>query len=169
MSDIRINVPEDRTVIILKRIQNKIGGYKGYKDGGDARISTQSLYDEIRKRTDICLSNMSAALENLEMYGKMDESNKAREIFKEIGELKNLHFDLPSNPVPVSQEKLQELYFSDEIGFKNSIDLLDNINSFRSASISGDFDEGVLSKIKGNVESIKKFVVERNSFLSVKN
>lgn len=169
MSDIKINVPEDTTILILKRIQNKISGYKGYKEGGDVRISTQALYDDIRKRIEISLSNLKAAIDNLEMYDKADETIKVKEVYGKIEELGKLEIDFPKEAVPILQTRIQNLYFSDEIGFKNSIDLLDNINSFRSASISGDSDRHILGKIVSNVDELGKFTVERNASLNRRN
>ncbi|MCL5408018.1 MAG: hypothetical protein M1518_01465 [Candidatus Thermoplasmatota archaeon] len=169
MSSIRIDLPPDKAAIILKRIQNKLSGYKGYKIGTDARISSQILSDDIKKRVDVSLTNFKAAIDNLEMYDKHDEKDKAGEVYRKIEELKNMKVALPSEPLMITEPDAQKLYLLDEAGFRNSIDLLDNINSFRSASISGDFDAVVLEIINGNIENISKFVDEKNISLKPKN
>jgi hypothetical protein len=169
MSSIRIDLPPDKAAIILKRIQNRLSAYKGYKAGADARISSQALGEDIEKRIDVSLTNFKAAIDNLEMYDKHDEKSKAEEVFKKIEELKSKKVVLPSEPVLVKEEDIQKIYILDEVGFRNSIDLLDNINSFRSASISGDFDADVLDKIRGNIEKIGSFVDEKNQSLKTKN
>ncbi|MGC8645588.1 MAG: hypothetical protein ACP5UO_04905 [Thermoplasmata archaeon] len=157
MSDIRITVPEDRSMLILKRIQNKIGSYKGYKPGSDARVSSKALTDDIISRAQVCVTNLSAAIENLDMYGKIEEKGKAEEVLEEIKKLAARNVDYPGEQVQVLEEDVQRFYLLDEGGFKNSIDLLDNINSFRSASISGEFDASILEKIKGNISNLNRF------------
>lgn len=161
MSDIRIDIQGDRSLLILKKIQNKIGTYKGYKPGSDARVSSIALTDDIIKRTQICATNFSAAIENLDMYGKLDEKRKAEEVLAEIRKLAGRSINYPGEPVQVAEGDVQKFYILDEEGFKNSIDLLDNINSFRSASISGEFDSGILEKIKGNISNLNKFFDEK--------
>lgn len=168
MSDIRIDIPEDRTRLILKRIQNKISGYKGYSEGVDVRIPTHALYDNLKKRASVSLTNIEAATSNLEMYDKNEAAKKVREVHAQIEELGKLEISMPTEPVPVAPDKINELYLSDEMGFRNSIDLLDNINSFRSASISGEFDEDVMSKIVENIKNLKRYVSERDAFLNPK-
>jgi len=169
MSDIRITLPEDKTLIILKRIQNKLSGYKGYKVGTDARISSQALCDDVEKRLEISLTNFKAAIDNLDMYGKQNEKGLAEEVYKKIEELKTKKVVIPSEPLLVSPEDPQRFYLLDEIGFRNSIDLLDNINSFRSASISGEIDTNVLEKININLEKIASFIDEKNLSLKQKS
>ncbi len=162
MSSIRIDLPPDKAAIILKRIQNKLSAYKGYKAGGDARISSQALGNDIEKRIEVCLTNFKAAVENLAMYDKLEEKQKAEEVYKKIEDLRSRKIVIPADPYLVKEEEIQKFYLLDEIGFRNSIELLDNINSFRSASISGDFDTNVLDKIKENIEKIEKFVDDKN-------
>ncbi len=169
MSSIRIDLPSDKAAIILKRIQNRLSAYKGYKVGTDARVSSQALGDDIEKRIDVSLTNFKAAIDNLSMYDKHEEMNKSGEVYKTIEELKRKKVAIPQEPYLVKDEDLQKFYLLDELGFRNSIDLLDNINSFRSASISGEFDVSVLEKIKGNVEKIGSFVDEKNKSLNLTN
>ncbi|MCL4333782.1 MAG: hypothetical protein M1290_05760 [Candidatus Thermoplasmatota archaeon] len=169
MSSIRIDLPPDKAAIILKRIQNRLSTYKGYKAGADARISSQALGEDIEKRIDVSLTNFRAAIDNLEMYEKRDEKGKAEEVLKKIEDLKGKKVVVPAEPLIVKEEDIQKFYTLDEMGFRNSIDLLDNINSFRSASISGDFDSEILEKIKGNIEKIGNFVDEKNQSLLAKS
>lgn len=169
MSDIRITIPEDRSTLILKKIQNKIGSYKGYKPGGDARISSKALTDDIFGRAQVCVTNFSAAIENLDMYGKTEEKRIAEGVLEEIKKLAARNIEYPQGPVEIRQEDIQKLYLLDESGFKNSIDLLDNINSFRSATISGDFDSIVLEKIKTNIANLNKFLDEKVEIFGNKN
>ncbi len=169
MSSIRIDLPPDKAAIILKRIQNRLSTYKGYKAATDARISSQALGDDIEKRIEVSSTNFQAAIDNLEMYDKHAEKVKAEEVLKKIEDLKNKRVIVPSEPLLVDEAQIQKFYLLDESGFRNSIDLLDNINSFRSASISGDFDEGILNKIKENIEKISSFVDEKNSSLNSKS
>ncbi|MEM3246252.1 MAG: hypothetical protein QW078_01430 [Thermoplasmatales archaeon] len=169
MSDIRITIPEDRSTLILKKIQNKIGSYKGYKPGGDARISSKALTDDIFGRAQVCVTNFSAAIENLDMYGKTEEKRIAEGVLEEIKKLAARNIEYPQGPVEIRQEDIQKLYLLDESGFKNSIDLLDNINSFRSATISGDFDSIVLEKIKTNIANLNKFLDEKVETFGNKN
>ncbi len=166
MSDIRINLPQDPTVIILKRIQSKISGYKGYKEGGDLRVPTQALFEDIEKRLEISITNFRAALDNLEMYEKFEEKKVAEQVFNSTADLTKIGINMPSEPVLIPKEEIEKYYFSDEKGFKNSVDILDNINSFRSASISGVSDNDVLEKIKANLERIKSYLLERNELLT---
>ncbi|MEM0140662.1 MAG: hypothetical protein QXN66_01310 [Thermoplasmatales archaeon] len=168
MSDIRITIPEDRSVIILKRIQNKIGSYKGYKPGGDARVSSKALTDDIFGRAQVCVTNFSAAIENLDMYGKLEEKKIAEDVLKRIRDFAGRSIEYPPDAVEVRQEDVQKFYLMDESGFKNSVDLLDNINSFRSASISGDFDSIVLEKIKTNIENLNRFIEEKKETVGKK-
>ncbi|MEM0073280.1 MAG: hypothetical protein QXL99_03245 [Thermoplasmatales archaeon] len=169
MSDIRITIPEDRSTLILKKIQNKIGSYKGYKPGGDARISSKALTDDIFGRAQVCVTNFSAAIENLDMYGKTEEKRIAEGVLEEIKKLAARNIEYPQGPVEIRQEDIQKFYLLDESGFKNSIDLLDNINSFRSATISGDFDSIVLEKIKTNIANLNKFLDEKVETFGNKN
>ncbi|MEM4778088.1 MAG: hypothetical protein QW062_01415 [Thermoplasmatales archaeon] len=169
MSDIRITIPEDRSTLILKKIQNKIGSYKGYKPGGDARISSKALTDDIFGRAQVCVTNFSAAIENLDMYGKTEEKRIAEGVLEEIKKLAARNIEYPQGPVEIGQEDIQKFYLLDESGFKNSIDLLDNINSFRSATISGDFDSIVLEKIKTNIANLNKFLDEKVETFGNKN
>ncbi|MCL4447644.1 MAG: hypothetical protein M0Z77_00790 [Thermoplasmatales archaeon] len=162
MSSIRIDLPSDKAAIILKRIQNKLSTYKGYKTGADARISSQVLGDDIEKRIDVSLTNFKAAIENLEMYDKLEEKEKAGEVYNKIENLRSKKVSVPAEPFLAKEEVIQKFYLLDEVGFRNSIDLLDNINSFRSASISGDFDATILQKISENIEKIASFVDEKN-------
>ena len=169
MSSIRIDLPSDKAAIILKRIQNRLSTYKGYKIGTDARASAQALADDIEKRIDVSLTNFKAAIDNLEMYDKQEEMKKAGEVYKKIQNLKDNKVVLPSEPYLVVQEDLQKFYLLDELGFTNSIDLLDNINSFRSASISGECDDSVLEKINGNIDKIGSFFDEKSQSLMKKD
>ncbi len=169
MSSIRIDLPSDKAAIILKRIQNRLSTYKGYKIGTDARASAQALADDIEKRIDVSLTNFKAAIDNLEMYDKQEEMKKAGEVYKKIQNLKDNKVVLPSEPYLVVQEDLQKFYLLDELGFTNSIDLLDNINSFRSASISGECDDSVLEKINGNIDKIGSFFGEKSQSLMKKD
>lgn len=166
MSSIRIDLPPDKAAIILKRIQNKLSAYKGYKAGTDARISSQALGDDIVKRIDVSLTNFKAAIDNLGMYDKHEEMGKAEEVYKKIETLKEKRISLPAEPFLVKEEDSQKFYLLDESGFRNSVDLLDNINSFRSASISGDFDTVVLDKISDNADKIGSFIEDKNQSLS---
>ncbi|MCL5874452.1 MAG: hypothetical protein M1161_03835 [Candidatus Thermoplasmatota archaeon] len=168
MSSIRIDLPPDKAAIILKRIQNRLSAYKGYKVGGDARVSSQALGEDIEKRIDVSLTNFKAAIDNLQMYDKHDEKRKAEDVCRKIENLKEKKVVVPSDPLLVKEDDIQKYYLLDEVGFRNSIDLLDNINSFRSASISGDFDIDVLDKISGNIEKIGSFVEEKNQSLNTK-
>ncbi len=169
MSSIRIDLPSDKAAIILKRIQNRLSTYKGYKIGTDARASAQALADDIEKRIDVSLTNFKAAIDNLEMYDKQEEMKKAGEVYKKIQNFKDNKVVLPSEPYLVVQEDLQKFYLLDELGFTNSIDLLDNINSFRSASISGECDDSVLEKINGNIDKIGSFFDEKSQSLMKKD
>ena len=169
MSSIRIDLPSDKAAIILKRIQNRLSTYKGYKVGADARVSAQALADDIGKRIDVSLTNFKAAIDNLEMYDKQEEMKKAGEVYKKIQNFKDNKVVLPSEPYLVVQEDLQKFYLLDELGFTNSIDLLDNINSFRSASISGECDDSVLEKINGNIDKIGSFFGEKSQSLMKKD
>ncbi len=169
MSSIRIDLPSDKAAIILKRIQNRLSTYKGYKIGTDARASAQALADDIGKRIDVSLTNFKAAIDNLEMYDKQEEMKKAGEVYKKIQNFKDNKVVLPSEPYLVVQEDLQKFYLLDELGFTNSIDLLDNINSFRSASISGECDDSALEKINGNIDKIGSFFGEKSQSLMKKD
>ena len=169
MSSIRIDLPSDKAAIILKRIQNRLSTYKGYKIGTDARASAQALADDIEKRIDVSLTNFKAAIDNLEMYDKQEEMKKAGEVYKKIQNFNDNKVVLPSEPYLVVQEDLQKFYLLDELGFTNSIDLLDNINSFRSASISGECDDSVLEKINGNIDKIGSFFGEKSQSLMKKD
>ena len=124
---------------------------------------------DIEKRIEVSSTNFRAAIDNLEMYDKHAEKVKAEEVLKMIEGLKEKRIIVPSEPLLVDEAQIQKFYLLDESGFRNSIDLLDNINSFRSASISGDFDEGILNKIKENIEKISSFVDEKNSSLNSKS
>ncbi|MEM0135255.1 MAG: hypothetical protein QXU18_08545 [Thermoplasmatales archaeon] len=169
MSSIRIDLPPDKAAIILKRIQNRLSAYKGYKAGTDARPSSQAIGDDIGKRIDVSLTNFRAAIDNLDMYDKQAEKEKAEEVIKRIETLKGKKVNVPPEPLLVSEAEIQKFYLLDEMGFRNSIDLLDNINSFRSASISGEFDQSILDKIKDNIEKISSFIDEKNSSLNNKS
>lgn len=169
MSSIRVDLPPDKTAIILKRIQNRLSGYKGYKPGTDARISSQALCDDIEKRISVSLTNFGAAIDNLGMYDKEDEKHQAEEVMKKVEELKGKKVTIPTEPFLVTEEVTAKFYLLDEVGFRNSIDLLDNINSFRSASISGDFDFSVLEKIKDNITKIGEFNDQKEQSLKPKS
>ncbi len=169
MSSIRIDLPTDRAAIILKRIQNRLSSYKGYKVGQDARVSSGALGTDVEKRIEVSLTNFKAAIDNLGMYDKREEMKKSEEVYSKIDELRNKKVDLPADPYLATEADLQKFYLLDELGFRNSIDLLDNINSFRSASISGDFDADVLAKISGNINEISNFVEQKNLSLRAKS
>ncbi|MCL5680922.1 MAG: hypothetical protein M1515_02595 [Candidatus Thermoplasmatota archaeon] len=166
MSDIRITPIQDKTLLILKRIQSQISTYRGYKADGDARVASQIMFEDIKKRLDISLSNLRAAIDNLESYSLKEESKITEEIYDQIAGLKGLEVKIPENPVILKQENVEKFYVNDSLGFDNSREILDNINSFRSASISGEFDPKIIEKIRENVENIKMFVEEKNKLLS---
>ncbi|MEM3496938.1 MAG: hypothetical protein QW834_01750, partial [Thermoplasmatales archaeon] len=134
-----------------------------------ARISSKALTDDIFGRAQVCVTNFSAAIENLDMYGKTEEKRIAEGVLEEIKKLAARNIEYPQGPVEIRQEDIQKFYLLDESGFKNSIDLLDNINSFRSATISGDFDSIVLEKIKTNIANLNKFLDEKVETFGNKN
>ncbi|MEM3271960.1 MAG: hypothetical protein QXX42_01860, partial [Thermoplasmatales archaeon] len=103
------------------------------------------------------------------MYGKTEEKRIAEGVLEEIKKLAARNIEYPQGPVEIRQEDIQKFYLLDESGFKNSIDLLDNINSFRSATISGDFDSIVLEKIKTNIANLNKFLDEKVETFGNKN
>ncbi len=166
MSDIRINPIQDKTLLILKRIQSQISLYRGYKAGGDIIPSSKMIHDEILKRAEISSSNLRAAISNLESYGKTEEKRKGDELLSRIEEIKSQKIQFPDKQIPAKQEDIESLYTEDDSGFGNARELLDNINSFRSASISGDYDPIVYNKINENIDNIKKYLQNRRDFIS---
>ncbi len=166
MSDIRINPIQDKTLLILKRIQSQLSTYRGYKAGNDILIPSRIIHDEIMKRAEISNSNLRAAISNLESYGKMEEKKKGDELLFRIEGIKSLKINFPDRQIPAKQEEIERLYSEDDEGFANARELLDNVNSFRSASISGDYDPIVYNKIIENVENINKYLKMRAGFIS---
>lgn len=166
MSDIRINPIQDKTLLILKRIQSQLSTYRGYKAGSDILIPSRIIHDEIMKRAEISNSNLRAAISNLESYGKIEEKKKGDELLSRIEGIKSLKINFPDRQIPAKQEDIERLYSEDDEGFANARELLDNVNSFRSASISGDYDPIVYNKIIENVENINKYLKMRAGFIS---
>lgn len=165
MSDIRINPIQDKTLLILKRIQNKLSLYRGYKQGGDLVVPTRIIYDEIMKRASISLSNLRAAIDNLESYGRDAEKKMGEELYSRIDGLRQLKISFPEKQILVNQPDIEKFYSEDDVGFSNAVELLDNVNSFRSASISGDFDQGVYNKINENINNIKNYIENRKAII----
>lgn len=165
MSDIRINPIQDKTLLILKRIQSQLSTYKGYKQGGDLVMTSRVIYDEIIKRAIISLSNLKAAIENLESYGKDDEKKMGEELYSKIDGIREIKISFPEKQIPVNQADIEKLYSEDDVGFGNARELLDNVNSFRSASISGDFDQSVYDKINDNIINIKRYIEGRKALI----
>jgi hypothetical protein len=165
MSDIRINPIQDKTLLILKRIQSQLSMYRGYKAGADILIPSKIIHDEIMKRAEISSTNLRAAISNLESYGKMEDKKKGEELLSRIDGIRSLKIQFPDKQIPAKQEDIERLYSEDDEGFGNARELLDNINSFRSASISGDYDPIVYNKIVENLENINKYLKMRAEFI----
>ncbi len=165
MSDIRINPIQNKTLLILKRIQSQLSKYRGYKEDSDLIVPSKIIYDEIIKRADISVSNLKAALDNLESYGKNDERKKGEELLSQIEELKNIKLQFPEKQIPVKKDDIEKRYEEDDIGFGNARELLDNVNSFRSASISGDYDQIVYEKISENIKKIREYLENRANII----
>ncbi len=170
MSDISLPPMPDRSLIILKKMQNKLMEYKPYKEGNDAKPNSLTIYNEILKREKIIESNMKASIANLTEYGLKQEVDESNIVLNEIQSLTNISNDFlkKEGAVLAKQDEIKKLYEMDEYVMDNLLSLQDNVNTFRSASISGEFEKNIIEKIKKNISEIKSSWEERRNFFSSK-
>lgn len=170
MSDISLPPMPDRSLIILKKLQSKLAEYKPYKEGSDIKNNSLTIYNEIIKRIKIIETNMKASIQNLLDYGLNNDADTAKIILEDMQSLSNISRDFLNNdsPITATQEEIKKLYEMDEYTIDNLLSLQDNVNTFRSATISGEYDKNVIEKVKKNINEIRQSWENRKNFFSSK-
>ncbi len=170
MSDISLPPMPDRSLIILKKLQSRLPEYKPYKENVDIKGNSLTIYNEIAKRVKIISSNLSAAIQNLKDYNLSSEASQAEETLKKLKSLG----ELPSEFIKVekvlnaTQEEIKKLYEMDEFSVDTLLSIQDNVNAFRGASISGEFDKNVLDKINKAISDLAQSWENRKKFFESK-
>ena len=170
MSDINLPPMPDRSLIILKKLQSKLPEYKPYKENVDIKGNSLTIYNEITKRVKIISSNLSAAIQNLKDYNLLKEASQAEETLKKLQYLASLpsEFTKTDKVINATQEEIKKLYEMDEFSVDTLLSIQDNVNTFRGASISGEFDKNVLDKINKGINDLMQSWDNRKKFFETK-